>query len=134
MKKINTLFILLSLLFGVAKAQNTITEKEKKQLITTWYESPKESSGKTIVFRPTKYIMQSGDDPLYAFAILKLLNTTDFKIEYWRFCNNTPYANDGKWLILNNSIVLDFGDQKCKNEFTVVEISKEILKVTLKEN
>ncbi len=135
MEKNKTLIVIaLFFIACFAKAQNVIiAEKEKKQLITTWYESPKESSGNTVVFRPTKYIMQSGDDPLYAFAILKFINTTDFKIEYWHWCNTTPYANDGKWMVLNNTLLLDFGAQKCKNEFTVLEVSKEILKVTIKE-
>lgn len=130
------LLISIVLLCYSARAQKSkgFTDLQKGYLINTWYESPKESSGDTIVFRLTKYTLSAGDNPAFAFSKIVFTNLTDFSIEYWRWCKSAPVSYDGKWNFNVGTILsLDFGSQKCKNSFFVLEVKDDKLKALIKE-
>lgn len=117
-----------------AQKNKGFNDQEKGFLINTWYESPKESLGDTVVFRLSKYILSAGDNPAFSFSKIVFTNVTDFSIEYWRWCKAAPVAYNGNWNFnVGTTITLDFGLQKCKNDFVVLCVKTDLLKVLIKE-
>ena len=127
--------IIIALFFGCItyKAQNT-NVKLTNNTINAWYESPKESSGDTIVFRLNKFTPGPGDDPAFAFCNLTFKNNSDFSISYWRWATKNESSNEGKWNYSNpTTIFLDFGHQKSKCTLTILESKIDKLRVFIKE-
>lgn len=118
------------------KAQNKtlINSQQTANLINSWYESPKESFGDTIMFRPTKYVKITGvDSQAFEFAKLVFNNNTEFRAEYWRWCKEGNYEYTGAWGIKSGNVVLNFGVNKCKVEMQLLSATKNELKVIIKE-
>lgn len=125
------IIISVTILFcGEIKSQVSLTG-----LLKTWYESPNESSGDTTVFTITKYIPVPGvDNPAFEFSQITFSNNTDFSIKYWNWCKNAPVSNEGLWNASSaKNIVLDFGQQKCKNKLIIIDLKPDKLKVLIKE-
>lgn len=139
MKNLNYYFFFLVFAFAISTSKSqtttTLTQVQKNDLLTVWYQSPKESNGDTIVFRKEKYVLDySVDDPAFAFALIKFTSSSHFEIEYWNWCHAAPSANSGSWNTDNMLIKLDFGQGKCKNDLEVLLLNENILKVIIKEN
>jgi hypothetical protein len=137
MKK-GTLIALLIAVTVFAKAQtaNKITANQKSLLVNKWFESPRETSGDTVTFSTSKHIHQPGvDNPAVAFGELTFSEAPEFNVNYWRWCTKTQNAYVGKWSIAGSgtAVKLDFGKLKCKNELTILELTKDKLKVVIKE-
>ncbi len=136
MKKI--LYTLLLIVTGTGfslMAQNKLSAAQKDLLLNTWYESPHESSGDTIMYKLTKHIHTPGkDDPSMSYSVLTLKTAPDFSAEFWRWCPKNPLVFDGKWSLFQGNIIkLDFGAKiKCKFQLTVITVEKDRLKVIVK--
>ena len=136
--QITALFTLLLMLLSYStNAQKGTVPNVQQQtdLIKTWYESPKESSGDTIVFRLNKYVLVPGvDNPAFEFSQLIFKNSVNFTIGYWRWCKMAQPSYNGIWkLITETNISLDFGEQKCKNELIIIDLKADRLKTVIKE-
>lgn len=137
MKNLNYSFlVLVFVIFSLSvKAQLSTSQvaSNKKQLIGSWYESPKESNGDTLVFRTSKYVLTATDSKAFAFSAISFIDATNFKIEYWRWCTK-PYAYTGTYTHTNSQINLNFGVGNCSNSLKIVSFEKDVLKIIIKEN
>lgn len=133
MTKIKTLITALFLMtayFSNAQSNETkaISAEQKSYLTTTWYESPKESDGNTLVYRLTEYKMIVGQDFFKAPpGKITFAPTGNFNGENIKVGKTADVAdgNSGKWNITGNDLTLDFSGKK--NKMTVVSIEKDKL-------
>jgi len=138
MKKSIVFSILFVLAVCFSSAQNAtkapatgLSAEQKNYLANTWYESPKESTPDQIVYRLTEYVMVVGLD-YYNTPPGKIMldNANRFKAEYVKACTSEPSMNtEGKWSLSGNSVVLNFGKQKCKQTILEIEKGKLVLLV-----
>lgn len=136
MKNNKLKFLLVFLAIGfLAKSQdNSLRANQNQPIVNHWYEAPESSKGDTIVFKTTKHILGPNDDPAYAWSEFIVKNNNTFNVEYWNFCRVGNLSNDGTWSPqASNTILFDFGANKCKCEMRIITVSANELKAIIKE-
>jgi hypothetical protein len=121
-------------MWGQMKAN--LSSEQKDLLQRAWHESPRENSGDTIAFRQMKHIHTPGkDDPSFIFARIEFQALPDVNVEGWRWCSKNTLVYSGKWTLVSGPLVkLDFGaKQKCRCQLQLVELTKDRLRMVIKE-
>ncbi len=132
-----TLTIIATLIFVfVSNAQNNgKTNNGVNTLINTWYESPHDSKGDVIVFKTTQYVNVPGVDVIgMEYSKLTLGKANACELDFSKWCSNHQNHLKGSWNnTAPNKIVLNFGNDGCPSELTVISVTANELKVTVKE-
>lgn len=116
-----------------SKSNSQSTAIQADLLVNTWYESPKESSANTIVYKLQEYTVIVGQDYFnfqpgkISFDKSKTFTSNFFKTSI----SENPNENlSGKWSITNNQLTLKVGTNS--KIYTIVSIEKD--KLVLKIN
>jgi len=121
-----TLFLALGF---IGNAQTNLTQQQQGYLLNTWFESPKESQGKNIVYRLTEYTVIVGkDDYIFPPGKVTFTSGNNYTAEYLKLNTTTDpqQTSTGDWKLQNNHILIN---QNSKLKLVAIESNKLVLEI-----
>lgn len=106
---------------------------QKENLVNTWFESPKESSKNTIVYRLTEYTVIVGQDYFnFQPGKINFKSSNEFVAEFFKTKSlSTPIQNQsGKWKLKGSNLLLTVGDKT--ETFKILSLEKDKLVIEIK--
>lgn len=115
-------------------AQNgtNITDHQKKIIVNTWYESPLESKGDTILFRTTPFLLPPETDINKTnYMVISFGENSVAKVKHLKKCVDQAISDaHGKWYFdAKGNLILKFNALNCSHQMTFAEIKNDAIKV-----